>query len=190
MSRMDQDDPTDSLAKLLLVAENKLGKSHYAGMAAAAGFNVLYFDGDVGRQTLKTLPLEVRKRIYAIDCADTLLGGQKDSRMWDTVKEFISNTTFVWNDSQNRIASIKDKGDTLWKIRPAKMDHTCVFVLDSWTSLAESLIQAAGIENSVDISSAKTSEMRPCLSDGWTQRNTSSPMLAQLTVSRYRPCAP
>jgi hypothetical protein len=70
---------SDSLCKLLLIGDGKVGKTHYAGMAAACGLNVLYFDGDVGRPTLRTLPKEVRSRIYSLDCADTLMAGQKDS---------------------------------------------------------------------------------------------------------------
>lgn len=41
------------------------------------------------------------------------------------------------------------------------MDHTCVFVLDSWTGLSESMMTAAGIAHGVDLASATTTEMRP-----------------------------
>lgn len=165
MPRMDDDanrNESDGLVKLLLIGDGKVGKSHYAGMAADAGLNVLYFDGDVGRPTLRTLPKEVRSRIYALDCADTLLAGKKDSRFLDTTLDFIKEPKFKWNDSQSRMFSLKDAaGDTIWEIRPAYMDHSCVFVLDSWTGLSESMMTAAAATNSVDLMSASTNEMRP-----------------------------
>lgn len=165
MPRMDDDErknESDSLCKLLLIGDGKVGKTHYAGMAAACGLNVLYFDGDVGRPTLRTLPKEVRSRIYALDCADTLMAGQKDSRFLDTMLEFIKSSKFRWNDSQSRLFKRTDpEGDVLWEISPAKMDHTCVFVLDSWTGLSESMMTAAAGANSVDLLDATTSQMRP-----------------------------
>jgi hypothetical protein len=163
MSRMDKPNESDSLAKLLLIGDGKVGKTHYAGMAAAAGFNVLYFDGDVGRPTLASLPLEARKRIYAIDCADTIGGGVKDARFVSTFGEFGNNVVFKWNDSQSKVASLKSNqpGDELWEIRPAQMDHTCVFVLDSWTGFSESIMTQAANQHGVDLSNASTTEMRP-----------------------------
>ena len=169
MPRMDQPNESDSLAKLLLIGDGKLGKTHYAGLAALAGFNVLYFDGDVGRPTLAGLPMEARSRIYAIDCADTLRGGVKDSRFIETVQEFIKNSTFQWNDTAGRVAlraDYKDNESEIWEIKPAKMDHTCVFVLDSWTGLGESMMTAAGNAFSVDLGNATTTEMRPVYQAG------------------------
>jgi hypothetical protein len=162
---MDNDETpneSDSLCKLLLIGDSKAGKTYYAGMTAKAGFNVLYLDGDVGRPTLKTLPKDVRSRIYAIDCADTLNGGVKDHRFLDVMLEFIQQSTFRWNDSKHRVFSRKDEpGSELWEIKPAKMDHTCVFVLDSWTGLSESMMTAAAEANGVDLLTATTPEMRP-----------------------------
>lgn len=162
MPTMDEPDESASLGKLLLVADGKVGKTHYAGMAAAAGFNVLYFDGDVGGPTLRRLPIEARRRIYRLDVADSLGGGIKDSKFLNTMQEFSSNIVFRWNDTKQRIATRADDGvDTVWEIRPAQLDHTCVFVLDSWTGLSESMMTAAGIANNVDVANASTSEMRP-----------------------------
>jgi hypothetical protein len=159
MPRMDDDNanPSDSLAKLLLIGDGKVGKTHYA----AAGFNVLYFDGDVGRPTLRQLPNEARKRIFALDCADTLNGGIKDSRFCDTLVEFTNSSVFRWNDSQSRLATRKDTQDEIWEIRPAKMDHTCVLVLDSWTGLSESMLTKAATNHSISLTDASTPEMRP-----------------------------
>lgn len=165
MPRMDSDDNDHAkgLAKLLLIGDGKVGKTHYAGMAAAAGLNVLYFDGDVGRPTLRSLPRDIRSRIYALDVADTLEGGQIDSKFIDTMQAWTQAPVFKWNDTQQRVSSRKlDKeGDELWEILPAKMDSSCVFVLDSWTGLSESMLQSAALAYSVDLSNTNTTEMRP-----------------------------
>lgn len=167
MPRMDSDtilqngDP-NAAAKLLLIADGKMGKTHYAGMAAAAGFNVLYFDGDVARATIKSLPLEARKRIFLCGVGDTMLAGARSPAMWENLKEFTSSTVFRWNDTEQRIAKRTDPAtDEIWAIKPGRLDTSCVFVLDSWTSFTESVTLAAAIENNVDLNTATTSDMRP-----------------------------
>lgn len=164
MPRMDQDDIEDdsgSLAKVLLIGDGKIGKTWWAAQAASEGFNVLYFDGDVGRPTIKQLPKETRKRIYAIDAADSMGGGRKDSKFLDVLSEFSDNVVFSWNDSKQRIAKASDTGDVIWKLKPAKMDETCVFIMDSWTAFGESAITSSAITHGVDVRNASQPEMRP-----------------------------
>lgn len=166
MPRMDSPESEaqgdiNSLVRLLLIGDGRLGKSYYAAMAAAAGLNVLYLDGDGARATIQKVPLAARKRIYYMDIRDSVLGGQRDARMWDIMKEFTSTVEFRWNDTHNRIASRKDTDGEIWAIKPGRMDHTCVLVLDSWTSFTESVTLAAAIDNNVDLGDATTSAMRP-----------------------------
>ena len=107
----------NQLGKLLLIGDGKIGKTHYAGMAALAGFNVLYMDGDVASQTLATLPDEARKRIYLMKMGDRMLGDTPKPIMIDTMLSFADSTTFVWNDSEQkrvRINEIED-ADEIWK---------------------------------------------------------------------------
>jgi len=160
MPRMDQAPQEKMLIKLLLIADGKVGKTHFAGMAAAAGFNVLYMDGDVGTPTLSQLPIEAKRNLYLLSAHDTIGGGARDSRFIETYEEFASNIRFRWNDSQARIAKAADKTDEIWEIQAAQMDDNCVFVLDSWTSLVESIMLRSALANGVDISDAKLSEMR------------------------------
>lgn len=159
MPRMDLAPPEKKLIKLLLIGDGKVGKSHFAGMVAAAGFNVLYFDGDVGTPTLSKLPTEAKKNLYLIPCADTMMGGMRDTKMIDTITELTTNIKFRWNDTLGRIAKAKDT-EEIWEITPSKMDETCVMVWDSWTSLIESIMLKCAISNSVDLTDAKLSEMR------------------------------
>jgi hypothetical protein len=160
------------LCKLLLIADGKLGKSHYAALAAKAGFNVLYLDGDVGSATISSMtrsqngnppaltPKEA-SRIYLLDIRDTIMGGTRDTRMVETMNEFTGTSVFRWNDTDQKIGSIRDKDKEIWEIRPALMGPNDVLVLDSWTSYTESVILWAGRANGVNPADASTSAMRP-----------------------------
>lgn len=160
MPRMDQSSisvPTH--IKLLLIADGKVGKTRFAGEAAAAGFNVLYMDGDVGTPTLSQLPIEAKRNLYLLPIHDTIMGGDRDSRMVETFEEFAQNITFRWNDTLGRVAKRNDT-EEIWEIKPAMMDRGCVLVLDSWTSMIESIMLRAARANGVDLTDAKLSEMR------------------------------
>jgi hypothetical protein len=160
MPRMDQAPSEKKLIKLLLIADGKVGKTRFAGMAAAAGFNVLYMDGDVGTPTLSQLPIEAKRNLYLLPMHDTMMGGSRDSRFIETFEQFSSNIRFRWNDTKSRMASAKDKTDEIWEIQPAQLDETCVLVLDSWTSFIESMMLRAAIAEGVDLADCKLTEMR------------------------------
>lgn len=160
MPRMDQAPSESKRIKLLLIGDGKVGKTYFAGSAAAAGFNVLYMDGDVGTPTLSQLPDAAKRNLYLLPMHDTILGGSRDSRFIEAFEEFSSNITFRWNDTDGRVAKRTDTDKEVWEIKPALMDDNCVVVLDSWTSLVESMMLRAAIANSVDLTDAKLSEMR------------------------------
>lgn len=167
MPRMDQAPPSERLIKLLLIGDGKIGKTRYAGMAAAAGFNVLYLDGDVGAQTLGMLPIEAQRRIFLMNLGDTILGGRRDHKFIDNVKTLIDEAVFRWNDTQQKIGSRLDPvSDVQWEMRPAKLDYRCVLVLDSWTSLTQSMMLKASMLCGVQIETATTEQMRPVYQQG------------------------
>lgn len=171
MPRMSEAGPKSSLAKLLLIADGKLGKTYYAAMAAKAGFNVLYLDGDVGSATIGkmikegTLSAEDASRIYLIDVRDTILGGVRDTRFVEFMNELCGSVVLKWNESENRIAKRNDSGE-LWEIRPAKMTSNDLIVIDSWTGYTESVMLWCGRANGVDITTATLSEMRAVYGGG------------------------
>lgn len=181
MPRMDQATEVSQLIKLLLIADGKAGKTHYAGEAAAAGFNVFYLSGDVAAPTLAQLPAEAKKRIYFIDAVDSISGGVRDTRFINTVSELTTNVKFRWNDTLGRIAKAKDE-EEIWEIQPAKMGPSELFVLDSWTSLVESIMLKCANQHGVNLSDASTTEMRPVYQ--------SSALMATslLQVIRSMPC--
>ncbi len=160
MPRMDQAPATDRLIKLLLIGDGKIGKTRYAGEAAAAGFDVLYMGGDGGEITLAMLLAAAQQRIYLMGVGDTVMGGQRDHKFIDNFSEFCTNVTLRWNDSTGQIAERKDTGE-IWEIRPAEIGPDTVFVLDSWTSLTESIMLKAAIKNGVFLDQATQNQMRP-----------------------------
>lgn len=162
MPRMDQASPQQRLIKMLLIGAGKIGKTRWAGMAANAGFNVLYLDGDVGGQTLGMLPPEAQRRIYLLNIGDTILGGNRDHRFIDNIKAFVDEAVFRWNDTQQKLGSRLDPvTDDQWEIRPALLDHRCVLVIDSWTSLTQSMMLKASRLCNVQMEVATTEQMRP-----------------------------
>lgn len=160
MPRMDQAPAQNKLVKLMIIGDGKIGKSFYAGMAALEGFNVLYLNGDVATQTLTQLPIEAQRRLFLMEMGDQLNGGVRDPKFIRVMKEFTTQITFNWNDDEQRPATRNDKTATIWKMRPGRMDSNTVLVIDSWTSLVESMAQEAAIANALDLATASTSQMR------------------------------
>lgn len=160
MPRMDQTPPTKRLVKLMIIGDGKIGKTHYAGMAALAGFNVFYINGDVATQTLATLPPEVQRRIYMMEMGDTVGGGIRDPKFIRCMKEFTSQITVRWDDTRQDVAKRSIKDSVVWEIKPGRFDENVVLVVDSWTALVESMAQEAAIANSLDLATAKSSQMR------------------------------
>lgn len=184
MPRMNNPPPDSALIKLLLIGDGKIGKTHYAGMAAQAGLNLLYLDGDVGAATIGTLPAKAREHIYLLSMLDRIDSGRRSHDFIDSMVAFTTNAKIVWNDSKGRLAGIRDKGDgsELWEISPGKLDHNDVVVIDSWTSLTESIMLKCALANGVDLTTATTADMRPVYQSGQLQAT------AMLQVIRAMPC--
>lgn len=158
--------PSHILAKDLILGDPKAGKTEWAMKAAEAGFNVLYADGDVAGQTMSAIDPAARERIFYIDIADRLDGGL-EPRMIDWCSEFFTSTTFLWNDTQQKLYSkAKDSHDPetgaaldeIWEIKPARLDHNWVFVLDSWTTLAYSAMVAKAIDEGISLADIEKAE--------------------------------
>lgn len=168
MPRMDNDDSARlKLAKLLLIADGKLGKSFYAGMAAQH-FNVLYLDGDVAVQTIHQLPLEVKRNIYLLSVGDSMEGGRIDHGFADFLTRFFTESSLIWDDTHQRVAGRRDdlSESEVWEIRPPKLDHNTVLVIDSWTTAVMSIAQWAADAEGVDLMDTDSPEMRPVYAAG------------------------
>ena len=166
MPRMNDTSGASTLAKLLLIGDGKLGKTYYAALAAKAGFNVLYLDGDVGAATISSmvksgaLTSDEASRIYLLDIRDTIMGGMRDTKMTESIDELFSSIVVRWNDTLQRMAKRNDTGE-IWELRLGKMGQNDLLIVDSWTGYTDSLMLAVARANNVDISTAKTPEMRP-----------------------------
>lgn len=139
-----------TLAHLLILGEEKVGKTTWALEAAEQGFNVLLMDGDVAVQRINDLSPAAKSRVYYMDVSDDLVG-EVNPRMIQTVANFFTATRFLWNDSKQREYSrTKDEHDPesgacldeIWEIRPSKLDHNWVLGIDSWTTLSYSAMLA------------------------------------------------
>lgn len=162
MPRGSAPSASHQLVKALVIGDGKCGKSDWAARAAEAGFNVLYLDADVGAQTIAGLPIDkthpckpdVMDRIFIMNVADEIINGGLNYRFVKMFKKFCTaSPTFRWNDTESReyvMADDKESGE-IWEIKPAAMDHTCVLVLDSWTSLVQSCMTWAADELNIDL---------------------------------------
>lgn len=157
MPRGDNIPPSMSLLKALILGDPKAGKSDWALKAAQAGFNVLYLDGDVGIQTIAEQTQAAKSRIYYMDVADDMLGDSFDPKMIAHISDFMTSTTMLWNDTHQRPYSAKSdanpegSADEIWEIKPARLDHTWVVVMDSWTTLSYSAMLAKAQDMGVEI---------------------------------------
>jgi hypothetical protein len=157
--------PEHKLFKGLILGDAKAGKTEWALKAAEAGFNVLYFDGDVAGQTMQAVAPAAQERIFYMDCADRLSGGL-EPRMIELASEFFTTTRLLWNDTHQKIYSpAKDSKnedgnatDEIWEIRPSRLDHNWVFVLDSWTTLSYSAMVAKAIDSGIDLGDIEKAE--------------------------------
>lgn len=165
MPRASESPGEKQLVKLLLCGEAKIGKSWYAGLPAMQGFNVLYLDGDVATQTIqhKDFPAEAKPNIFMLDCGDKLVNGLLEHRFADMFRDFTTKPKFLWDDTKGQIiTSQSDVSESeVWEIRAARMDHTMVLVIDSWTSLVQSVVQWAARAEGVDLQNTNSPQMRP-----------------------------
>ena len=134
MTRMDELKPTKLLARTLVIGLAKSGKTHWISQAAAAGFNLLYLDGDVSMQTIVNGAAGHLDKVYHLDCHDTM----EAPRFGRIVRKFVQERTMTWNDSQQRLwmPGLKvNEAEEYWEITPMALDHTWIVVVDSWSAL-------------------------------------------------------
>lgn len=163
-----------STGKLLLLGDTKSGKTDWAMRAAEFGFNVLYLDGDVALQTIKDkkrgLDQAALSRTNYMDIRDRQdKDGNYESTMAKFFVDFATSGVLTWNDSKgemfnkanyvvdfetNTPEGVQSKaigGDSVWQIRPAKLDWRDVLILDSWTTLVTSLQMWKAADLGIDI---------------------------------------
>lgn len=157
MPRLDNANTSDAKLKLLLIGDSKAGKTPWSGLAAL-NYKVLYLDGDVGLQSLNKLPEEVKPNLFYIPCGDYIDdNGNYESRFANFFTDFTTSGKLTWNDSTGRLFERAkyvpgESKDEIWEIRPSRMDHNTVLIIDSWTALVQSVMQWKSEDLKVDLS--------------------------------------
>lgn len=166
MPRGDNMPPSLTLAHLLILGEEKAGKTTWLLDAAESGFNVLLLDGDVAQQAIERLSPAAKKRVFYMEVGDKLVG-ESDARMIRTVADIFTSTTFLWNDrTQDEYSRSKDPHDPesgacldeIWQLKPGKLDHNWVLGVDSWTTLAYSAKLAKAQDLGVELADVEKLE--------------------------------
>lgn len=153
MPRGDKMTAELSLIHGLILGEEKAGKTTWALEAAEAGFNVLFLDGDVAAQRINDLSDSAKQRVFYMDVSDNMVG-DSDPRMIQTVADIFTSSTFLWNDTKQAEYSRRDSHDEstgacvdeIWEIKPARLDHNWLLVIDSWTTLSYSAMLAKALD--------------------------------------------
>lgn len=140
MSRGDQLDKEKQFVKLLLIGDSKSGKSHYSFEALKANFNLMYLDGDVGKQTLASMDLtpEEKHQAYIFAVNDKPDKGVLATFFAESFNCVKMRKALLWDEGAQailgRTAEIPDR--ELWEFDLSKMTTRDVLVIDSWTGMA------------------------------------------------------
>lgn len=139
----------DLLIKLLLMGFSKSGKTHWTLEAARAGFNLVYLDGDVARQTLAQFPDEIKKRVYYFPIGDTL----QTARMCQLVDKMLTTPHYLWNDTKAKSFTGTDslEDSAVWELKLSLLTPRDILVIDSWTTLSTSAIRYYALQNGYDL---------------------------------------
>jgi hypothetical protein len=147
--RLSDADAPEVKLRILLLGDTKTGKTHWAGQAAEAGFNVLYLGGDVELPTLVKLSPAAKERLYYMPI---------HSDMIQIVADVVTGR-YLWNDAKaKKFSALKDGTDEsgaaldpIWELKPTLLDRKWVMVIDSWSTLSYSAMLAKAGEMGVDL---------------------------------------
>lgn len=154
------------LLHIMLLAEEKAGKTSWLLAAAEAGFNVLLMDGDVAGPRIHELSDDAKSRVFYMDVSDDLVG-DNDPRMIRVVADFFTSSKYLWNDTHQRQYSRATDShdpetgaalDEIWELRPALLGRDWVLGIDSWTTLSYSAMLAKGQDLGVDLADIEKAE--------------------------------
>lgn len=125
------------LLRTLIYGPSKARKTTWVLKAAAAGYNVILFDGDDGAHVLKTQTTEaMRERIHILDVVDLLDRAVFSPFLAKLFREF----TIVWDETakDTRMTRMVQPDHAHYRIDLRKLTSNDILVIDSWTALATS----------------------------------------------------
>lgn len=163
MPRGNQMPAENQLVKLLLVAPSKAGKTHYAMQAAAAGFNLLFLDGDVGRPTIQSFTSETLNRIWYMDLGDS----QTVARMYQLTNKMFKTPNYLWDDTRQETLKPENIDTSeIWEINLGLLTHRDILVIDTWTSLVNSIKKDTAKKCQIDLQNIQDGEGRTLYGNG------------------------
>lgn len=147
--------------KMCVIGNSKVGKTHYAAQAAADGFKVLYIDGDVSIPTISQFDDDAKQRIFHLPFGDQIDdNGAYIPRFSLLLRKFLSSGKMMWHDEKSRtVIDKKDAGDPVVELNAAGFDHEWVIVIDSWTSVAHSIMSLTALNAGVDLADMDKASM-------------------------------
>lgn len=140
----------------MLYGPAKTKKTWWAGAAAEAGFNVLFFEGDGNFGILKNLSQEAQERVYVVPARDRL----NKAVFAELMAVFLETKTLIWDEKEQvaRQKITKDLRDQCIFIDKADLDTNWVIVVDSYTALCASISLQYCLENAIALSDAKKTD--------------------------------
>jgi hypothetical protein len=150
----------DTKARVLIYGPEKSKKTWWACKAAEHGFNVILCDADDGAHIVnkETIPdIEARKRIQVLNIVDDYARPVAA----EFVAKMISGQPFFYDETARRWAMIQGQADhAYYRIDPKKLTTNDVLILDSWTAVAQSVMQRAANDADVELEEMKKQEGR------------------------------
>jgi len=170
------------LARVGVIGPAKIGKTHWAMMAAEAGFNVLYLDGDVSMGTLTKLSPAAQKRMFYMNCKDTM----HTPRFNRILARLVTKNKVIWDFDAQRFwdSSMGEVDEThrYWEITLGAMTSNDVIVCDSYSTYVRAIQWEWALENEMEISECTVPELRPMY------QKTALQATAMLSSLTHAPC--
>lgn len=149
MPRLSDESAPEVKLRILMLGDTKTGKTHWAGQAAEAGFNILYLGGDVELPTLVKLSPAAKGRLYYMPIHDDMI---------QIVADVVTGK-YLWNDTKAKKFSAKNDGvdesgaalDEIWELKPTLLGREWILVIDSWSTLSYSAMVAKAGDLGVDL---------------------------------------
>lgn len=119
----------------------KTRKTLYAGSAAIAGYNVLLFESDRSEKILTTLPPEAQARIHHFDIADDIAKSRAAYELSVFIDFMFRRVPFWWDCRDRKFGVVEPVASVpRYRIDTTQLGLNDIIVIDSWSSLANSLM--------------------------------------------------
>lgn len=145
-----------ALVRTFLYGPPKTKKTWWAYTAAEAGYNLLVLDGEKSYDIIRNISPEAQKRIRIIDAVGVL-----EKTIFSTlIGKLLQGKSLTWCDTDKRISATKVPGKAYFDLNLKLLTPNDVFIIDSWTAYASSIMTSIMEEKGVDITDVEKGQMR------------------------------